>query len=81
MGPVIGGFLNDLVHFQATCDLMALTCLGYAGLLYWVDFRRRISSPVKMSEVKRVVATEEDGVELGLIGSSAGIHIRIGEEV
>ena len=34
MGPVLGGFLNDLVRFQSTCDIMAVTCFGYACLLY-----------------------------------------------
>ena len=34
LGPVLGGFLNDLVRFQSTCDIMAITCFGYACLLY-----------------------------------------------
>jgi MFS family permease len=35
LGPVLGGFLNDLVRFQSTCDIMAITCFGYACLLYY----------------------------------------------
>ncbi len=35
LGPVLGGFLNDLVRFQSTCDIMAATCFGYACLLYY----------------------------------------------
>jgi MFS family permease len=35
LGPVLGGFLNDLVRFQSTCDIMAVTCFGYACLLYY----------------------------------------------
>lgn len=33
-GPIIGGYLNDLVKFQSTCDFMAVTCALYAVLLY-----------------------------------------------
>jgi hypothetical protein len=36
----MGGFLNDLYKFQTTCDVMAFTCLVYAGFLYIVSFRK-----------------------------------------
>lgn len=35
-GPIVGGVLNDMVRFQSTCDIMAVTCMIYAAGLYLV---------------------------------------------
>jgi hypothetical protein len=77
MGPLLGGFLNDLVHFQLTCDFMALTCMAYAGVLWWAT-RTTLKEKIKSTEAKK--ASGEEGVEMSFIMPSNEIQIRIGEE-
>lgn len=57
IGPIMGGYLNDLYKFQTTCDVMAFTCLVYAGFLYIASFRKlpvAPKSPLKFKSVDMI---------------------------
>jgi hypothetical protein len=43
IGPILGGFLNDLYKFQTTCDIMSFTCLLYAVFLYMIMFKEPLN--------------------------------------
>jgi len=48
LAPIIGGALNDAVHYRKTCDFMAFACIGYSifffifniGIFIFRDERR-----------------------------------------
>jgi MFS family permease len=81
LGPVLGGFLNDLVRFQSTCDIMAITCFGYACLLY-----HRMQKEGKRYEyiagvvrwAKRVMRKNSTKTDKPLNSSSSSIQLGVG---
>lgn len=62
IGPIMGGYLNDLYKFQTTCDVMAFTCLVYAGFLYIASFRKLPVAPKSTLKFKSV-----DMIEMSFI--------------
>jgi MFS family permease len=56
IGPILGGFLNDLYKFQTTCDIMSFTCLLYAVFLYVIMF----NDPLKVVKIHSPTAKSED---------------------
>ena len=80
IGPIIGGFLNDMVRFQSTCDFMAMTCLIYAGVIYWFmmggreQVKKHIKEAVKKSEEKKIPSSGTsvaESIEMSLIGKDS----------
>ena len=62
IGPIVGGFLNDHFKFQNTCDLMALTCLAYAGVLaYFFVSSKKATRPVDKKRMSPMVSTSKGG--------------------
>ncbi len=51
IGPIVGGVLNDCVHFQTTCDIMAAVCFFYTALLF-VALRRQPAAKLKATDIE-----------------------------
>lgn len=59
IGPIVGGALNDWVHFTKTCDIMAVVCFLYTILFYFLMRRNlamkpkaKVDPPVVLKEVE-----------------------------
>ena len=37
VAPILGGALYDALGFRLTCDILALTCLGYAIIFFFLN--------------------------------------------
>ena len=76
IGPIVGGALNDLVKFQVTCDVMALTCITYTLIFYFMMrnsmsigissevTKAKVDPPITKSKQTDDPSTEGGGVEL-----------------
>ena len=86
-GPIVGGMLNDMVRFQSTCDIMAITCMLYATMLYvfMMDGRQKVVSMLKQllkkhfsSQGASASKAGGQGIELSAIVSKISSSSSIG---
>jgi MFS family permease len=78
IGPIMGGFFNDMVGFRATCDTMAFLALTYSiaffifNILPEIKEKRLLAKGISPKSSSKIIASSQEQLQTSQANGKKG---------